>query len=239
MRALLIVVAIALLFGCSGSESSSHRRGKLSDAVNSASDENTGSRSVDAAFQPPAESQNGPEILIPSAAAEESQVPLTATDSNITSAYHYQPLMRSERQYLDSIQAAGQRSEHQTETENAQSISFGINAAERFLSSNDFTGMTTLGLNVSMGLEEDVVADFGAEMSFAPLNRKGKLSHSIDDGVIILGVNFQILFPSTPPHTVIGQYFFLGAELTCDKITREHINQHVEVTDCTVVITPC
>ena len=206
MRALFIVVAIALLFGCSGSESSSHRRGKLSDAVKAASDENTGSRSVDAAFQPPSENRIDPELLDPTA-AKESPVPLTASDSIIILLNQYQPLMRSERQNLDSIQLA----EQQTETESDPSISFGINAAERFLSSNDFTGMSTFGLNVSMGLEEDVAAEFGAEMSFAPLKRNGKLSHSIDDGVLILGLNFQILFPSTPRYTVIGQYFFLGA----------------------------
>jgi hypothetical protein len=210
MRALFIFVAIALLFGCSGSESSSHRRGKLSDAVKAASNENTGSRSVDAAFQPSVENQNHPDILDPTA-ANESPVPSTASDSIISPSYQYQPLLRSERQYLDSIQSAEQRPEQQTDTESDPSVSFGINAAERFLSSNDFTGMTTLGLNVSMGLEENVVAEFGAEMSFAPLKRTGKLSHSVDDGVLIFGLNFQILFPSTPRYTVIGQYFFLGA----------------------------
>ncbi|MFZ4621789.1 MAG: hypothetical protein ACOYNS_14605 [Bacteroidota bacterium] len=213
MRTLFIILSSSLLiFGCSGSESSSHRRGKLSDAVDAASDRNSGDRTVRADFEEPSPENDTPPLSITIEKKKESKTS-GFSDTAASPSYQYVPNPRSKQEYLDSVYRNG-HDDHSLiqmdSSETIQSFSVGLNASSGFLSSNEFYGMTSFGLNVSGELEQGVIGEIGADMTFAPLQRTSKLSHSIEDGIVLFDLNFQLRFPTTPEYTFIGQYFLLG-----------------------------
>lgn len=78
------------------------------------------------------------------------------------------------------------------------------------LSSNEFYGQRTLGIFLTGDLEEGTTTEVQASITTSPLQRTSSLSHSISDGVLMLDLNARFRFPTTPPHTFIGQYFLLG-----------------------------
>ena len=213
MRTLAVILYASLLIvGCSGSDSSSHRRGKLSDAVNAASDRNSGDRKVETGFQEPTSENDAPPLIFSTEGTIEPR-PSDLSDTAVASSTHYRPFPLTKQEYLDSIY----RNDHEwhsqdqvDSSETIQSFNIGVNASSGFLSSNEFYGMTSFGLNISGELEQGVIGEFGADMTFAPLQRTSMLSHSIEDGVILFDLNFQLRFPTTPEYTFVGQYFLLG-----------------------------
>jgi hypothetical protein len=212
MKVLFFTLTIIALSGCTGSESSSHRRGKLSDAVNAASDRNSGDRTVNADFDEPSSENDAPSLII-STEGKKDSMPSGFRDTAVAPSFRYKTLPRSKQEYLDSVyrnddNEQSTRQEDSSGTE--QSFSVGVNASSGFLSSNEFYGMTSFGLNISGELEQGVFGEFGADMTFAPLQRTSMLSRSIEDGVILFDLNFQIRFPTTPEYTFVGQYFLLG-----------------------------
>lgn len=212
MRTLIFLFcAVTLFFGCSGSESSSNRRGKLSDAAEAASDRHTGERIVDAEFRP-SETESATEY-IDTEAHTEGSAPERHDSLPAARAPRYSTTL-SRSEYLDSIDLADSPKYSNTGVQDEssnRSPAVGLTAASGFLSSNEFYGMSTFGISLHTPVEDGITAEFGAEIAFAPLQRTSSLSHSIDDGVLLLEASVQFHLPVTPEHTFIGQYLFAGA----------------------------
>ncbi len=212
MRTLMFVFcSVMLLVGCSGSESSSNRRGKLSDAAEAASDRHTGERIVAAEFSPSEPESSSGNIKTEKNTEEsfpERHDSLSAERASRISA------TQSRSEYLDSIVLADSPKYSNTGIQDETSIqspAIGLTAASGFLSSNEFYGMSTFGISLLTPVEDGIMAEFGAEIAIAPLQRTSTLSHSIDDGVLLLEASVQFRLPMSPEHTFIGQYLFAGA----------------------------
>ena len=89
-------------------------------------------------------------------------------------------------------------------------FSGGLLAGLGLLSSNEFYGQRTIGVFLTGDLEAGVTTELQASITTAPLQRTSSLSHSIDNGVLMLNLNARFRIPTTPAHTFIGQYFVLG-----------------------------
>lgn len=210
MKFLCFLLGFIILSGCTASDSSTHRRGRLSDAVEAASDQNSGERNVNAEFRPPSD-QDGSE--------ERSFLPISHSDGtadasgdisdSLNTSATDDSVRRSSRMSLrDADYHSGK--EDSLLSENEREYALGLTAGGGFLSSNDFIDIRNVGISLSTTFDEDLIAVFGAQFTVAPVKRNSLLSHSIDDDVFMLGVNVQFNIPMTPQHTFVGQYLFIG-----------------------------
>lgn len=195
--ALLLCVISFFYFGCSSTEST--RKGKLSDAVEASSDDHQGERKVDAAYREPNEEENED---IPPETNKEPEA-----SENGDSLY----TTKSEQKYFTTTKAESYDSLAVNELQNeaGEKFSIGLFAGTGLLSSSDFYGLTSGGLNLVLPIE-GFLSELYLSGSYSPIQETSKLSRSLDEGVSLLEIGVQVRFPTTPEFTFIGHYFFFG-----------------------------
>ena len=188
---ILLLSFFALLFvGCSSSESA--RRGRLSDAMEASSDDHKGEREVDAEFREPEEEP------------DRGMVSCTTYETHDTTSGNYQGPLIAENQSLESEDTSEESNELKV-----NEFSIGAFAGSGVLSSNDFYGITSFGLNAGLHIDE-YVAESYFSYSHSPVQQTSKLARSLDKGIALLEVGVQVRIPTTPGFTFIGHYFLAG-----------------------------
>jgi hypothetical protein len=204
------VIFLFFLFGCSGSESSSNRRGKLSDAMEASSDDNSGERKVNADFREPDPAPAYSPI------EDKSHVDPSVSQFRDTVGSpkdRYVPSGQTKQEYLDSVYRAENDNDDNVVSSDRkphQGYSVGVYAGSGIVSSNEMYGLSSFGIEYSTLIDRRYRADINAGLSIAPIQETGSLSRSIDGGIGIFEIKVQVRFPVTPNYTWIGQYFLIG-----------------------------
>lgn len=205
------VFLLIIFIGCSSSDST--RRGKLSDAMDAASENHEGERKVDAEYREPEMESSQQEQYLLHDSLSNSYSPVQ-TDSITTTHAEYVPLSQSKKEYLDSISAAGEGNElYSAHTTHYSSdlFSVGVNFSTGLLSSSDFYGLTSVGVNFGIPVENSFLAELNLSYTYSPVQDASALAQSLSDGVSIYEAGVTVRIPTTPAFTFIGHYFLIGS----------------------------
>lgn len=190
---LMMLLIMALLPGCSGS--GANRRGKLSDAMEKASDKHHGDRKTETK-PPPAPETGENTVSLPDSEVTATQVEVertslpgedTSPDSDITSW-------------------------------GWTTLSFGtaLTTQDGFAGLNQFN--LTLGNYIAQRWRAEVVLGGG----WAPMKEGSDLHNSLKKNVIILSIGLTAKYYLTPGHTFLGNYLLAG--LSYDRMFWEYKN---------------
>jgi hypothetical protein len=179
----LLILSGLVLQGCFGT--SKNRRGKLSDAMEEASDEHEGERRVDT--QPDPDDEDDDEIYIVDVVSEPDGY--VETDS----AY-YEP---SPEQEVDII-------------EDTKNTWLTIAGGTGLLREEDFYGLNHFNLALGTYLEERHYLELYAGLGSAPIQETSLLNESLDDGIVLFQLGLGYKFYTTPQHTFMGVYICAG-----------------------------
>ncbi len=178
----LLIVSGLILQSCFGT--SKHRRGKLSDAMEEASDEHKGKRKVDT--QPdPEDEDDEPEYVV---GVVSEPAALAAADSL-------------------SVDSA-------TVIQGRKLNWFTLAGGTGLLKEDDFFGLNHFNLAIGAYLEEKHYLELAAGVSWAPVQETSLLSESLDGGVILLQLGLGYKYYTTPRHTFMGLYLCAGLGYT-------------------------
>lgn len=178
----LLIVSGLILQSCFGT--SKHRRGKLSDAMEEASDEHKGKRKVDTQPDPEYEDDE-PEYVV---GVVSEPAALAAADSlSVDSAIVIQG------RKLNWFTLAG---------------------GTGLLKEDDFFGLNHFNLAIGTYLEERHYLELAAGISWAPVQETSLLSESLDGGVTLLQLGLGYKYYTTPRHTFMGLYLCAGLGYT-------------------------
>ena len=176
-----------------GCYTSGGTRGKLSDAMDKASDKNTGSRKVET--HPPSRPVN----------------PETYRD---TIAVYPTPDSLAVRH--DTATGRAILVTSQSRTPSAFMESAGLNAGSGTMKSTTYYGMTRLGVSYELfnSASQRYRIDFNLRASSVPIQQTSHLSESLKGGVVMLQAGADYNYFTTPPHTFMGHYLFCGVHYT-------------------------
>jgi hypothetical protein len=178
----LLIVSGLILQSCFGT--SKHRGGKLSDAMEEASDEHEGERKVDTQPDPEYEDDE-PEHVV----GVVSEPAALAADDSLS---------------VDSaIVFPGRKLNW-----------FTIGGGTGLLKEDNFFGLNHFNLAIGAYLEERHYLELTAGVSSAPVQETSLLSESLDGGVILLQLGLGYKFYTTPLHTFMGLYLCAGLGYT-------------------------
>jgi hypothetical protein len=181
--ALIFSATLLSLYGCASSGSA--HRGKLSEAMEKASDENNGSRQV----QPDGGS--------------------SYRRDDDTSASWIARVLSGGDSSVASMQPAVMISETPEKKESLQGW-FSIAAGTGIISEKAFYGLDHVNLRIGTYTSEHARIEMSGGIGWAPVQQSNTLSHSIDGGVLLLNAGFQANWYTTPKYTFLGNYFLAG-----------------------------
>jgi hypothetical protein len=181
---LLLCFIPLLLAACTGSSQSNGA--KLSDAMQKASDDNTGDRTV--ATRPLYQDEDTSRSMLGDFLSAVSVVHDTTSES-----LHAAPVVK----------------ENSSDTP-AQPTWFSLAGGSGVINSNALYGLNHLEARLSGYLSSRTRFALIGGIDWAPVQTTSNLSRSLDGGVLILNARGQFNWYTTPQHTFLGQYFFLG-----------------------------
>ena len=183
----LLIVSGLILQSCFGT--SKHRRGKLSDAMEEASDEHKGKRKVDT--QPdPEDEDDEPEYVV---GVVSEPAALAAADSLSVDSLSVDSATVIQGRKLNWFTLAG---------------------GTGLLKEDDFFGLNHFNLAIGTYPEERHYLELAAGVSWAPVQETSLLSESLDSGVILLQLGLGYKYYTTPRHTFMGLYLCAGLGYT-------------------------
>jgi hypothetical protein len=179
----LLIVSALILQSCAGSKK--YRSGKLSDAMEEASDEHEGERKVDTQPNPEDEDDEGEFVV---GIDSEPSTYLT-TDSSSVNQAEFQP--------VDFIVGRKQNW-------------FTIAGGTGLLREEDFYGLNHFNLALGAFFKKRHYAELLAAIGSAPVQETSLLSQSLDGGVLLLHLGAGYKYYITPKHTFMGLYICAG-----------------------------
>jgi hypothetical protein len=183
----LLIVSGLILQSCFGT--SKNRRGKLSDAMEEASDEHKGKRKVDT--QPdPDDEDDEPDYVI---GVVSEPAALVATDS-----------LSVDSLSVDSATVIQGRNPNW----------FTLAGGTGLLREDDFYGLNHINLALGSYPAERHYVELIAGFSWAPVQETSLLNESLDGGVYLLQLGLGYKYYTTPPHTFMGFYLCGGLGYT-------------------------
>ena len=178
----LFIAAALILQSCFGT--SKHRGGSLGDAMEEASDDHEGDRTVDT-YPDPEYDDDEADFVIGVAG------PSTALVAD------------------DSLAA-----DSAIVIQGPKSFWFSLAGGTGLLKEDVFFGLNHGNLALGAFFEERQYFEFTAGISWAPVQETNRLSESIDDGVILLQIGLGYKYYLTPRHTFMGLSFSAGLGYT-------------------------
>ncbi len=172
---------MATIAGCSSS--SETRRGKLSDAMEKASEENKGDRKV-----PTEPAQPTP------VAVGNVETRLNPTDTSVQSGPEQQKDITT-----DSLRERP-----------SSRMWLGIRLGGGTLKAGDFEGIGEFGVSAGSYISDRFYGEVWGFFSSSTLIETAALNKSIKDGVIITGIGLEGKYFLTPSYTFLGPYLLLG-----------------------------
>ena len=198
---LLLSFSTMLLLDCSSSNK--HRRkGKLSDAMAKASDENKGDRKTETTYDPQTDNDYSEE--------NENEDYIDIVTSIVAESMEAQPVLS------DSIEEAGNVSnipgQSLTSSQNWSDGSPWLSfvAGTGLLKQNDYYGLNHFTARFGgYGSNRFYVALSGG-LGWAPIHYTSALRASLKKNVVLLNIGLLLKCYTTPRHTFLGHYFLFG-----------------------------
>ena len=178
----LLLISCLILQSCFGS--SKHRSGKLSDAMENASDEHEGERVVETEHDPDEEDDDDVYVLGVAGEPDGYVENESATDS-------------ADMPPVDFIIGRKQ-------------TWFTVAGGSGLLREEDFYGLNHFNLALGAFLAERHFLELIAGIGSAPIQETSLLSESLEDGVLLLRLGAGYKFYTTPQHTFMGLYICAG-----------------------------
>ncbi|MBM3328599.1 MAG: hypothetical protein FJY67_03880 [Calditrichaeota bacterium] len=192
MVSLFLLTVALILTGCAGPSQTSRSRGKLSDAMAAASDDNTGSREVPAPPDPPKQ-------RYPPDTTGLNRPP------NQDSLYYdiygrpYRPPSGRSSAFADFARSVG------------------VSPFVGLVKSDDFYGLRGFGVtyeDIKIAGKNEVTYDLNFRLIDAPIQKNGLVGGALRGGVGIWQIGMDANFYLTPHYTFVGNYLFLGFQMT-------------------------
>jgi len=183
IKLFLLLLLIAFFSNCASS-SHHHRRGKLSDAMEKASDESE-DREVDTEPDPD-----------PDYYYEEDD-----------DEYIYQSFSDDT---LNQQQSSDMHPEIMDTDLESSPAWISIKGGTGFIKGKDFFGFNHFNLAAGTFPIPQHRVEFNAGFAWAPLQQTSTLKKSLDGGVTLLNLGLNYKWFTTPEHTFLGQYFSFG-----------------------------
>ncbi len=174
----LLMVSALFLQSCFGT--SKNRRGKLSDAMEEASDEHKGERKVDTEPDPDYEYEE-PDYIIGVA----GQTAALVADDSLSADL--------------AMVIEGPKSDW-----------FTLAAGTGLLKEDDFFGLNHFNLAIGTYPADKHYLSLSAGVSWAPVQETSLLNESIDGGVTLLQIGLGYKYYTTPRHTFMGLFLYAG-----------------------------
>ena len=180
----IIISFMATLFQSCFS-SSHHRRGKLSDAMDKASDDNKEDREVET--EPDPDYYEEEEVFVVHFGSEDT---LNQQQANLTDENMQPEIMETD---LEATLAW-----------------LSIRGGTGLIKGKDYFGLNHFNLAVAAFPEPQHRVEFNAGFAWAPIQHTSALKQSLDGGVTLLNLGLNYKWFTTPEHTFLGQYFTFG-----------------------------
>lgn len=188
ITSVILFCLINILFSCTGSSSHHHRRGKLSDAMEKASDDSEDRR---------VETEPDPDYYYEEDEEEEE--------------YYYQSVSDdSSEQYYQNLDDESMQPELMgTELESSPAW-FSIRGGTGTIKGKDYFGLNHFNLAIGGFYIQKHRFEFNAGFAWAPIQQTSTLKQSLDGGVTLLNLGLNYKWFTTPIYTFLGQYFSFG-----------------------------
>ncbi len=189
---LFILFCAVVLQSCFSS--GSHRRGKLSDAMGKASDDNKGDRKVDTEPDPEPEP-----VIIVEKEEDHERLEVNTNHMQQLSADTLNYESNPDRQ--DNLPESGFKLKPKW---------LSIMGGTGLMKGETFYGLNHFNLSIGGYHSEHNRIDFSAGFGWAPVQKTSSLKKSLKGGVTLLNLGLDIKLFTTPTYTFLGQYFNFG-----------------------------
>ncbi len=181
----LLLIIFLINFFTSCASSNHNRRGKLSDAMEKASDDNKKDREVET--EPDPDYYEEEIVFVAHFGSEDT---LNLQQANLTDKKMQPEIMDTELE--------------------TSSTWFSIRGGTGIIKGKDFFGLNHFNLAAGEFLMPQHRVEFNAGFAWAPIQYTSVLKQSLDGGVTLLNLGLNYKWFTTPEHTFLGQYFTFG-----------------------------